>query len=147
MRIEMQIMRIIAKKGGEVFMFLRRLKKYLLFFVLGALGYAAMETIWRGYTHWSMALAGGIGFIIFSLVAEGFRESPLLLKAVLCAVGVTLVELVFGLIFNVTLGMNVWDYSHLPLNLFGQICPWFSLLWVGIAAVFLPFADALNEGL
>lgn len=126
-------------------MFFRRLKRYLLLFIIGALGYAAIETIWRGYTHWSMALAGGLCFIIFSLVAEGFRERSILFKAMLCAVGVTLVELVFGLIFNVTLGMDVWDYSHLPLNLFGQICPLFSLLWAGIAVVFLPFADAINR--
>ncbi len=128
-------------------MFLRRLKRYILFFIIGAVGYAAIEMIWRGRTHWSMALAGGVCFIIFSLVAEGFAERPLLFKALLCALGVTLVELVFGLVFNVALGMNVWDYSNMPLNLLGQICPIFSLVWVGLAVIFLPFADALNEGL
>ena len=127
-------------------MVLSRVKRYALFFFIGAAGYAAIEIIWRGRTHWSMALAGGLCFILFSLVAEGFAEWPLVVKAVLCAVGVTAVELVFGLVFNVMLGMNVWDYSHIPLNLMGQICPLFSLLWVGLALIFLPFADALNKG-
>ena len=122
-----------------------RIKRYLLFFIIGALGYAAIEIIWRGHTHWSMALAGGICFIIFSLVAEGFSDLPILIKAVLCAVGVTLVELVFGLIFNVLLGMSVWDYSNMPLNFLGQICPLFSLLWLGMALIFLPFANVLNK--
>ena len=104
-------------------MVLGRVKRYALFFFIGAAGYAAIEIIWRGRTHWSMALAGGLCFILFSLVAEGFAEWPLVIKAVLCAVGVTAVELVLGLVFNVMLGMNVWDYSHIPLNLMGQICP------------------------
>jgi len=92
-----------------------------------------------------MALAGGICFILFSLVAEGFSDMPLLVRAFLSAVGVTLVELVFGLIFNIMLGMRVWDYSKMPLNFLGQICPLFSLFWVGIALIFLPLADALNR--
>jgi uncharacterized membrane protein len=40
--------------------------------------------------------------------------------------------------------MNVWDYSDMPFNLLGQICPSFSLLWVGIAIAFLPLAEVLN---
>ena len=122
-----------------------RVKRYFKLFAFGAIGYSAIEIIWRGYTHWAMALAGGICFILFSLVAEGFSEYPLLLQAMICAVGVTLIELVFGLLFNRILGMQIWDYTNMPLNLLGQICPLFSLFWVALAAIFLPFADALNK--
>ena len=31
------------------------------------------------------------------------------------------------------LHLNVWDYSNMPLNVLGQICLPFSLLWVIIA--------------
>jgi uncharacterized membrane protein len=41
--------------------------------------------------------------------------------------------------------MGVWDYSHVPFNIMGQICPMFSLLWAGIAIAFLPLADAINK--
>lgn len=126
-------------------MLLHRLKRYAAFFLIGAIGYTAIEMIWRGRTHPSMALAGGICFILFSLVAEGFTDMPLLVRALLAAFGVTLVELVFGLIFNIMLGMRVWDYSNMPLNFLGQICPLFSLFWVGIALLFLPLADRLNR--
>ena len=126
-------------------MVLRRIKRYLAFFIIGALGYLAIEIIWRGHTHWSMALAGGLSFVIFSLVAEGFSDMPIIVKAVLCAVGVTAVELLFGVIFNMALGMRVWDYSGMPFNFLGQICPQFSLLWVGLALLFLPLAKLLNE--
>ena len=113
--------------------------------MLGAVGYSAMETIWRGHTHWSMAIAGGICFIIFSLVAKNMQGRSIFLKAGVCALGVTAVEFIFGVIFNLWLKMDVWDYSHMPMNLLGQICPMFSLMWAGIALVFLPFADVLNK--
>ena len=29
-------------------------------FALGAAGYAALELLWRGRTHWTMALTGGV---------------------------------------------------------------------------------------
>ena len=124
---------------------MKHIKKYGLLFILGAVGYAAMETIWRGHTHWSMMIAGGLCFILFSLAAEALRGRSILLKAVTCAVGVTAIEFIFGVVFNIYLGMGVWDYSHVPFNIMGQICPMFSLLWAGIAIAFLPLADAINK--
>lgn len=123
----------------------KKIKKYTLFFILGALGYAAIEIIWRGRTHWSMAIAGGLCFIIFSLVAEKFKRKHILLKAAICAVGVTTVEFLFGVVFNLCLKMNVWDYSNMKFNLLGQICPIFTLMWAGLAIVFLPLAEVINQ--
>ena len=123
----------------------RGIKKYGLCFILGAVGYAAIEIIWRGYTHWSMMIAGGLCFIIFSLVAERLREKNIFIKAAVCALGVTVVEFIFGVVFNIWLKMEVWDYSGIPMNILGQICPIFSLVWVGIAIAFLPLADVINK--
>ena len=53
---------------------------------------------------------------------------------------VTGVEFAFGCVFNLVLKMNVWDYSHLPLNIAGQICPLFTLLWSALAVVGLPLS-------
>ena len=129
----------------EKFMKRRSIKRFLLFFVIGAVGYAAIETIWRGYTHWSMMLAGGISFLLFSIVAEKLRGKSLLLKAAVCGLCVTAVEFVFGVVFNLWLGMGVWDYSHVPMNILGQVCPIFSLIWIGLAIAFMPFVEALNK--
>lgn len=126
---------------------LRSLKKYALFFVAGAIGYGLLEIVWRGRTHWSMLIAGGICLVIFSVVAEKASARPLVVKAAICAACVTLVELAFGLVFNVALKMNVWDYSAMPLNLLGQICPLFSLLWCALALVLLPPVAAVNKKL
>lgn len=124
---------------------MKYIKKYGLLFILGAVGYAAIEIIWRGRTHWSMMIAGGLCFILFSMVAEMLNGKSLLVKAAMCAVGVTAIEFIFGVVFNIWLKMGVWDYSNVPFNIMGQICPMFSLLWVGVAIAFLPLADAINK--
>lgn len=124
---------------------MKYIKKYGLLFIIGAVGYAAIEIIWRGRTHWSMMIAGGLCFILFSMVAEMLNGKSLLVKAAVCAVGVTAIEFIFGVVFNIWLGMSVWDYSNVPFNVMGQICPMFSILWVGVAIAFLPLADAINK--
>ena len=124
---------------------IQQIKRYATFFAIGAVGYAAIEIIWRGYTHWSMVIAGGICFALFSLVAEWLRGRSLIFRAVVCALCVTAVEFVFGLIFNLWLGLGVWDYSYMPFNILGQICPIFSLIWVGLAIAFMPFVEAINS--
>lgn len=66
---------------------------------------------------------------------------PLWLQALCCAVLVTAVELVAGLILNVWLGLGVWDYAGLPGNFMGQICPQFAVIWWGLCLVFIPAFD------
>lgn len=66
---------------------------------------------------------------------------PLLLQALVCSVLVTFVELIAGLLINVWLGWNVWDYSSLPLNLWGQICLQYSVAWYGLCLIFIPVFD------
>ena len=126
-------------------MILKKSKKYALCFAVGSIGYGIVELIWRGRTHWTMLIAGGICFVIFSLIEERMREKNMLIKCVLCSLSITLVELIFGIIFNIILKMNVWDYSKIPLNLFGQICPLYSMLWAFLSLLILPIAKKLNE--
>ena len=66
---------------------------------------------------------------------------PLWLQALACAVLVTIVELGAGLLLNKLLGLGVWDYSHLPGNLCGQICPQFFLVWWVLCMAFIPIFD------
>ena len=126
-------------------MIFKKSKKYAFCFAIGSAGYGIIELIWRGRTHWTMLIAGGICFVIFSLIEERMREKSLLTKCMLCSLSITLVELIFGIIFNIILKMNVWDYSKIPLNIFGQICPLYSMLWAGLSLLILPIAKKLNE--
>ena len=124
---------------------MKKFKKYMIFFAVGGAGYAVIELLWRGHTHWTMVIAGGLCFIIFSIIARKMRRAPLVLSAAVGALAVTAVELSFGLLFNRALGMGVWDYSSQPCNICGQVCPLFSLLWWILALVFIPLSGGLDR--
>ena len=57
---------------------------------------------------------------------------------------ITGVEFIFGCIFNISLGMNVWNYDNMPFNLFGQICLPFAFAWVALSAIAIVLDDYLR---
>ena len=126
---------------------MRKAKNNIIIFSFGALGYGLMEILWRGYTHWSMLTAGGICFVFFAKISEKLKNTGLLIKSFIGSGFITAIELVFGIIFNVILKKNVWDYSKLPLNLGGQICALYSFIWLIISAFFIPLAGFMNKKL
>ena len=101
-------------------------------FFLGGGGYMMIEWLWRGYSHGSMFLLGGVCFRFLGLLR---RRLPPYLVPLAGAAAITALELFTGLLVNRALGWAVWDYSAQPGNLFGQICPAYSLLWLPLAAL------------
>jgi len=106
------------------------MKKYFFLFLTGGTIYPTLEIACRGRTDVSMAAAGGICLCLIERVCnQEIKFRPL---GVRCFVGsgiITGVEFATGLIVNIGLKLNVWDYSALPLNILGQICLPFSILW------------------
>ena len=125
---------------------MKQLLKQTALAVCGGCLYLLLELLWRGRSHWTMFLLGGLCFTLIGLLNEILPwEMPLLLQGVIGSVCiVTPLEFVTGCVVNLWLGWNVWDYSGLPGNLLGQICPQFTLLWVGIAAVAVVLDDAIR---
>lgn len=81
--------------------------------------------------------------------AEMPWHSPLWLQGIVCGTGITAAELIAGLVLNMWLKLGIWDYSGLPLNLAGQICVPFWLLWCVLsipAIVILDFLRYAVEG-
>lgn len=68
-------------------------------------------------------------------------ETPLWLQALCCAAMVTVTEFAAGCVLNLWLGLDIWDYSSLPLNLMGQICLPFSLVWLVLCFLFIVVFD------
>ncbi len=101
---------------------------------LGGMSYVAVELLWRGYSHGSMFLVGGLDFLLMGKLPQ---RLPIALRMMLGAAIITGSELASGLVLNQQLGLQVWDYSHLPLNYRGQISLIFSLLWVPVSAAAL----------
>ena len=98
-------------------------------FALGAAGYPLIEISWRGRTHILMALAGGVCIVAVYYIARLPRRVPIIAKCLAGAVAITAVELSIGLVANRLCGLDIWDYSTLPLNFLGQICIGYSGLW------------------
>lgn len=105
--------------------------EYISVYFLGAVLYCTLEILFRGWTHWSMFFVGGGCFLIMYLISA--TAIPLWSKWLISAVTISTVELFSGLILNVYLRMGVWDYSANAFNILGQVCPLFSLIWLGLS--------------
>ena len=125
--------------------FLMRANKAVMLLVIGGATYAIIEIIWRGYTHWTMAILGGFMFLLLGGLNEWFPwEMPLALQSIIGALLVTASEFFTGLILNRWLGLGIWDYSAIPGNILGQICPQFVFAWMGLALVAILVDDWLR---
>lgn len=112
-------------------------------FLIGGWIYTGMELIWRGRTHWSMFILGGLCFVLVGLINEHHYKwnQSLILQSIIGAVLITALEFMTGCIVNLWLKWNVWDYSNLPFNLLGQICLYFFLLWIPMSTLCIVLDD------
>lgn len=117
--------------------------KYAFLAWFGGNFYVTLEVFWRGRSHWTMFVMAAAVFIILGLMNEVWSWN-LLTQTIAGTALATAAELVTGCIVNLWLGWDVWDYSHLPGNLWGQICPQFTLLWVVIVVVAIVLDDVIR---
>lgn len=104
-------------------------------FLLGAAGYPLLEVAFRGRTHWTMSLAGGLCTLWLKRIAGVHQGRPLWQQALLGGLGITGIEYAFGKVFNRR--FRIWDYRRTPMNVQGQICLPFTLAWCGLSAAVL----------
>lgn len=114
-----------------------------LAFTLGAIGYPLIELIWRGRTHWAMGVTGGGCLVLLRELQCRNKDAPLWRLALSGGLIITGVELMVGLFCNRLMGWKIWDYSHLPMQVAGQICLPFTLMWVALCGFLQPILDRL----
>ena len=127
---------------------MRRIPDLALHCVFGAIAggiYLLIELAWRGYTHWSMLPLAAVIFVCAGLLDERENPPPFWAQVIIGAAIATALELAAGLILNVWLGLGVWDYSHLPGNLWGQICPQFTLAWAALMIVSIKLENFMHK--
>ena len=122
-----------------------KIKENLVVFAAGAVGYSLLEILWRGFTHWTMGIAGGVCFSIIYRMQGRCRKDSRLKKCFKGMTVITAVEYLAGYIVNLKLRWNVWDYSDRVFNLHGQICPLFMGLWFCLSALIFPLAASLKK--
>ena len=122
--------------------------KALVLMGIGGAIYAVIELIWRGHTHWTMALLGGLLFVLIGAINEYIPwDITMVAQGGIGALIVTWAERVAGLVLNVWLRLGNWDYSNLPGNFMGQICPQFTAVWVLLSIVAVVLDDWLRHWL
>lgn len=126
-------------------MIMKKLYKFLFLTTVFGSMYIGLEYLYRGYSHWTMAIVGALcGFIIGGINEVLSWETPVWLQAIYGGIIVTIIEFIAGFIINIVLGLKIWDYSNLPYNLFGQICIPFFGIWCLLSIVAIFFDDYIR---
>lgn len=119
--------------------------KYLFLLCIGGSIYYLIEVLYRGYSHYTMFIVGGICFVLIGLLNEGMSWDLCIEKQVgLGLAAVLIVEFISGCILNLWLGLHIWDYSKLPFNILGQVCLPFALLWIPLVTVAILLDDSIR---
>ena len=105
------------------------MKRFMTLFCIGAVGYSLIEILWRGFTHWTMGITGGLCFSMLCDMNQKMKRHILWVRCLMGSALITAMELITGYIVNIRLHWGVWDYSTLKYHFLGQICLLYSLLW------------------
>jgi uncharacterized membrane protein len=102
-----------------------------------------IEVIFRGFSHWTMMVVGGLCFVIIGLLNEWYTENMRFeLQVLIGAFVITALEFISGYILNIKLQMNIWDYSQYRFNLYGQICLHHSICyWIPLSIIAILIDD------
>ena len=124
---------------------MKQIKNNSKLFLLGSAGYGTIEVLWRGYTHWTMLVTGGLCFL--TIYHFNIRNEKLALwkKCLFGSAAITSYEFVVGCIVNLWLKWDVWDYSSMLYNVKGQICPLYSALWFLLSAPLCGLTTAIRH--
>lgn len=122
------------------------LKEIIIFIIFGIL-YGLIEILFRGYTHWTMLVLGGFCGVFIGLLNEITPTMKVSIQMLISSIFVTVLELVFGYILNIRLGLHIWDYSNQAFNFKGQICLVFSILWFFLSLLVIYLDDCIKAKL
>ena len=92
-----------------------------------------------------MFLLGGLCFLIVGAINNFLPwEMYFEVQSILGAIIITIFEFIVGVIVNIILKWNVWNYATVPFNIMGQICLPFSLIWIVLSAVIIIVDDYIR---
>ena len=112
---------------------MKRLSEYLFLFTLGGCIYYSFEILFRGFSTLEYVFARRTLFSVLYLAGSFICLARASWKQVIyCTVFVTAMEFLTGILVNKLCGWAVWDYSDQPLQIFGQICVPFMIIFSGL---------------
>ena len=94
-----------------------KISEYLFLWGIGGWIYYTLEILFRGFSHWSMFVLGGICMMFFSYQGQQVHwQDDFLLQVFRCSIFVTAAEFITGIIVNKWFALHVWDYSCMPFQ-------------------------------
>ena len=121
--------------------------KNIIIFLIFGISYYLLEILWRGYSHWTMIIVGGLCGLLIGLINEITPKMNTVLQMLLGSVIVTIIEFVTGYIINIKLDLNIWDYSNLKFNILGQVSLLFSILWFFLSYIVIKLDDCIRDNI
>ena len=132
-------------KNDTIKKVIKTILKLIILFIIGGTIYISLELLFRGRSHISMFILGGLCFVTVGGINNYISwEMPLILQMLIGAVIITTLEFITGYIVNIKMGLNVWNYSNQPFNIKGQICLSFSFLWMLLSLIAIVLDDYLR---
>lgn len=130
---------------------MKNLFRSTVLWTFGGTIYFLVEVAWKlmhgnpNSISWTMLVLAAIICIPLDQINEHLSwDTPLWIQAIICGIGITLVEFIAGAFLNILLGMGVWDYSSMPFNIRGQICLPFTVLWCFVSLIGIVIFDWLR---
>jgi len=143
----MNITPVLRQKQNRGDFSMIRRTEFLCVFLAGGVIYSCLELFWRGYTHWSMTIAGGICLLGLHLMNGKRHAWHILARCLAGCFLITAVEFIIGVIVNLVFRLNVWDYSDQPFSFMGQICPGFFVLWFLLVLPVIIISDTMQKSI
>ena len=130
------------------------LKNFMIYCV-GFTLYQTMEGLFKMFfSHhaesFTMGILGGLSILLIGGLNRFKKyQPPIPLQMIIGGLIITLLEFVTGCIFNLwllpMLGKPIiWDYSNIPGNILGQICPQFTIIWMFLSIIAIFVDDYLR---
>lgn len=118
-----------------------------MLFLIGGILYYLVEIAYRGHSHYTMFILGGLCFLLIGSLNETAFEWNMALNSqmTISAFIVTFFELVTGIVLNMGFNLNIWDYSDMPYNLLGQICLLYFCFWYLLSLPAILVDDYLRD--
>ena len=126
---------------------LNSITKNIIIFLIFGVSYYVLEILWRGYSHWTMVIVGGLCGLLIGLINEITPKMNTVLQMLLGSVVVTIIEFITGCVLNIWLGLGIWSYTNLPFNILGQVSLLFSMLWFFLSYIVIKLDDCIRNNI
>ena len=111
----------------------KRISEIVFLIAAGGSTYYLIEIWFRGFSHWTMFVLGGVALTFCSFQGEVMHWSePMWIQIIRAVLFLTSLEFMTGIICNKWLKIGIWDYRDQPFQLCGQICLPFMVMFSGL---------------